>query len=74
MGGKQSSGLDDELTTLDLDHLKAETGFTTRHLRRLFMRFRHLDRGNRGYLEKEDLMLRLNEVSCAKPRDCYFLK
>ena len=41
---------------------KAETGFETRQVRRLFMRFKHLDRSNKGYLEKSDLLV-LKEVS-----------
>ena len=40
---------------------KAETGFETRQVRRLFMRFKHLDRSNKGYLEKSDLLV-LKEV------------
>ena len=41
--------------------LQAQTGFETRQVRRLFMRFHHLDRGNKGYLEKDDLLV-LKEV------------
>ena len=44
---------------------KAETGFETRQVRRLFMRFNHLDRSNKGYLEKSDLLV-LKEVSDEK--------
>ena len=42
--------------------IKAETGFETRQVRRLFMRFKHLDRLHKGYLEKSDLLV-LKEVS-----------
>ena len=89
MGGHVST-LEEELTEVELEHLKvsvntknciktlelycecylslinvclkAETGFETRQVRRLFMRFKHLDRSNKGYLEKSDLLV-LKEVS-----------
>jgi len=51
------STLEEELTEVELEHLKAETGFETRQVRRLFMRFKHLDRSNKGYLEKSDLLV-----------------
>ena len=52
--------------------LKVETGFDTRQVRRLFLRFKHLDRSNKGYLEKSDLLV-LKEVSEKRPWTRNFL-
>jgi len=60
MGGHVSK-LEEELTELELERLKVETGFDTRQVRRLFLRFKHLDRSNKGYLEKPDLLV-LKEI------------
>ncbi len=61
MGGNTSC-LDNVLTPVELERLKAETGFTSKHVRRLYIRFKHLDRAGKGYLDRDDLLFRLNEV------------
>ena len=60
--GNGSSCLDEFLSPLELERLKAETGFTNKHLRRLCIRFKHLDRCGKGYLDRDDLLFRLNEL------------
>ena len=49
------------LSPPDLEQLMGETGFAESHVKTLHLRFRELDRGDKGYLEREDL-LRLTQV------------
>ena len=49
------------LSPSDTERLIGETGFAKSHVTMLHLRFRELDRGDKGYLEREDL-LRLTQV------------
>jgi Ca2+-binding EF-hand superfamily protein len=44
------------LTPEELSQLKVDTDLSKSNLRKLYSRFQHLDRGNKGYLDKSDLM------------------
>ena len=50
---------------LQMMTLTLETGFTKSSISRLESRFKSLDRDNKGYLEKKDLMC-ISEVSIYK--------
>lgn len=45
------------LTAEDYEQIEGETGFQKDEVRRLYSRFAHLDKGSKGFLERQDLML-----------------
>ena len=59
--GSRWSKTEAGLSPSDTERLMGETGFAKSHVTMLHLRFRELDRGDKGYLEREDL-LRLTQV------------
>jgi serine/threonine-protein phosphatase 2B regulatory subunit len=51
MGGKVST-----LSAEDLEELENISGFTALQIKRLYKRFKRLDRDNKGYISKEEFM------------------
>ena len=62
--GSRWSKTEAGLSPSDTERLMEETGFAKSHVTMLHLRFRELDRGDKGYLEREDL-LRLTQVGRA---------
>ena len=59
--GSRGSKADYDLSPEDFSLIQRETGFSKAQVRRLFLRFKHLDKGGKGFLVKGDL-LRIKEV------------
>ena len=55
----------DDLETELVANLMEETGFTRTQIHRLYIRYQHLDKNKKGYLDEDDLH-RIQRVSWGK--------